>query len=238
MRCGDIHAPILRYSVRREGIGTLSEGGVHRSLKYYIEPDDSRHEIDVMGSVADIKNELGIFEIQTRSFENLVPKLEKFLRDHRVTVVVPLALEKTVSSVDRDSGTVSVTRKSPKHERPSGLCRELYKIKDFLLCENFSLRIISLDVSEYRETHKGRRGKIIDRVPNAVISDIELKTPDDYARIFLPDTLPQHFTAKDYSAAIGVNGRISHYGIKLMTYMGRAELSGKIKNAFVYKRAE
>ena len=54
----------------RQGIGTQSERLVHSTLKYYLEPDDSCHEIPIGSYVADIfQKETGqIIEIQTKGF--------------------------------------------------------------------------------------------------------------------------------------------------------------------------
>ena len=38
----------------RGGIGTLGERALHKILKLYFEPDQSCHEIEILGSVADI----------------------------------------------------------------------------------------------------------------------------------------------------------------------------------------
>ena len=52
-------------------IGELSEKGVHNGLKNYLEPDKSKQEIKVGRYFADIKNDSGIIEIQTKQFFKL-----------------------------------------------------------------------------------------------------------------------------------------------------------------------
>ena len=61
------------------GIGSLSEGSLHHLLKFYFEPDADRHEVGVGRYFADILNEDGIIEIQTRALYRLSPKLDAFL---------------------------------------------------------------------------------------------------------------------------------------------------------------
>ena len=63
----------------KNGIGTLSEKPLHKILKYYFEPDESKHEIKVFDSVADVFDGNEIFEIQTGGFLPLVKKLKKTL---------------------------------------------------------------------------------------------------------------------------------------------------------------
>ena len=79
------------------GIGSLSEGSLHHLLKFYFEPDADRHEVGVGRYFADILNEDGIIEIQTRALYRLSPKLDAFLPLYPVTVVYPVAAVKQVS---------------------------------------------------------------------------------------------------------------------------------------------
>ena len=43
------------------GIGTLAEKTLHRTLKLALEPDEAYHEIEFLGSIADIKRDGQIF---------------------------------------------------------------------------------------------------------------------------------------------------------------------------------
>lgn len=75
-----------------QSIGTQKERLIHRTLKYFIEPDESCHEIPVGGYIADIfQRDTGhIWEIQSSGFDKLRGKLEAFLPEHQVTVVLPI----------------------------------------------------------------------------------------------------------------------------------------------------
>lgn len=73
------------------GIGSVSEGSLHHFLKFYFEPDADLHEVGVGRYFADIRNEDGILEIQTRALYRLKPKLDAFLPLDAVTVVYPVA---------------------------------------------------------------------------------------------------------------------------------------------------
>ena len=81
---------VLHLQPKGTLIGTLSEKTIHAILKYYLEPNASCHEIRVGSFFADIKNEQGIFEIQTRQFYKLQGKLAVFLEQYPVTVVYPI----------------------------------------------------------------------------------------------------------------------------------------------------
>ena len=75
---------VINEAIVREGIGTLNEKTIHTVLKHYYEPDVSHHEIKVGRYYADIYNENGIIEIQTRQFNRLRLKLNEFLNEYRV----------------------------------------------------------------------------------------------------------------------------------------------------------
>ena len=72
------------------GIGTRKEKILHSILKYTIEPREQYHEVKHLGSICDIKNEEGIYEIQTRGLYRLGSKLDKFLKESRVHIIYPV----------------------------------------------------------------------------------------------------------------------------------------------------
>ena len=143
-------AAVLGEGIERAGIGTLSERALHRILKLAAEPNEEFHEKKILGSVADIANAHGIIEIQTRAFERLVPKLSKFLAEHSVEVLYPIARQKRLHWINPETGEISPPRKSPKMGKPSDAFFELYKIRAFLGHENFAVRLVLLDMEEYR----------------------------------------------------------------------------------------
>lgn len=99
---------------QRQGIGTLGERSLHAVMKYWLDPDDSHHEIRLERCVADIFDGQQVTEIQTRGFSALRPKLERLLETYPVTVVHPLTWHKTLVWVDPASGETSKPRRSPK----------------------------------------------------------------------------------------------------------------------------
>ena len=74
-----------------EIIGTLGERSLHAVLKRFLQPDENRHEVRVGRYVADIFDENGVTEIQTRQFYKMKRKLAAFLPEHAVTVVYPVS---------------------------------------------------------------------------------------------------------------------------------------------------
>lgn len=213
-------AAVLGAGIDREGIGTLSERALHHILKLAIEPNEALHEQKLYGSVADILNENGITEIQTRAFERLVPKLSKFLPTHRVQVVYPIARQKRLHWIDPETREISEPRKSPKRGKASDAFFELYKLRAFLGHENLSVLLVFLDVEEYKYQNgygreKKRGAARIERIPTAFCEQLLLSSREDY-RVFLPEGLAREFTAKQYAKAIGQKPRYAYLGLRIL----------------------
>ena len=221
------------------GIGRLSEKYIHRTLKFYLEPDESKHEVEYLGSVADIKNGSGITEIQTRSFEYLSQKLEKFLKYDKVTLVCPIVKNKYITTLTEDGKVIS-RKKSPMQKGLSDLAIELYKIKEFILDNNIEIRLMLLEAEAYRTQKassprpKYKKGRVY---PTDVLEEITLNNKEDF-RIFLPDTLPEKFKRSEYNKAIKARAKFSYYALKLCEHLGFVKQVGKQGNAFIYEKCK
>ena len=210
------------------GIGTLSERILHRALKYYFEPNSEYHEVEFLGSIADIKNPQGIIEIQTRSLSRLSKKLEKILPEERVTVVYPIAVERRMSWLDEESGETTPFRKVSRRGRASDALKELSLIADILLNENLTVVLVLLNTEEIKLKNgvgrdKKRGGERIARIPKQLVDIIELKSKRDYIRLIPSPILlenPQDFTAKEFYRAAALRGRRSYYALKLLLDLG------------------
>ncbi len=222
-------------------IGRLSEKTLHRILKYYIEPNDAFHEIAFMGSVADIKNSKGIFEIQTRSTERLNPKLSKFLAESRVTLVLPLAAEKRLSWLDTESCTISEPRKSPKTETLFDALFELSKIKSHLLHENFKLKLLFLSVSEFRylngyDKTKKHGSTRCERIPNKLISELDFDNVRELCEAVAKELPDGEFTAAEFKKLTRRTARRNHYILHFLLDFGVISRAGSRGKAFLYKK--
>ena len=231
---------VLFEDEKQNTIGRLGEKSLHKIIKFYLEPDESFHEIKYLGSVADIKNAQGVYEIQTRSTEKLIPKLDKFLSETPVTVVIPLATEKTVRWLDTESGELTEPRKSPRHENEYTVLRELYKIRSFLNNKNLRVKLLYLRVEEYRylngwDKERKRGSTRMERIPLELLDEREFCTPRDYASL-IPESLSEVFTSKELVKAAKIPQRISSYATAALVHAGVIEKIGKKGNAFLYKR--
>ena len=216
---------------RDSGIGTLNEKILHAVIKHYIEPDSEKREIKVGASVADVFNSDGITEIQTRSFEKLIKKLPALLETSPVTVVLPIPHVKWVSWLDKESGELSPKRKSPKTGRIYDCLYELSKIRKFLADERLTIKVMLIDMDEYRNLDGwgkgGKRGSSrYDRIPLELFGEYVLNSPSDYLA-FIPEELEEKFTLKDYMKLTKIKQRYASAAIYILRDMNLVELTGK-----------
>lgn len=222
-----------------QSIGRLGEKTLHAALKRYFEPDTVLHEVKVGRYVADIHNESGITEIQTRDLGKLRNKLTAFLEEHPVTVVYPMPAKKWLIWIDGE-GALSKPRKSPKAAIPAQCLVELYKLKPQFLHPNFRLCVVMLELEEYRLQNGwgngGKRGSTRhDRIPLRLTSVHHFDCPADYAQL-IPSQLAEPFTAKEFGKATGLPPKGASAAMTVLRTLDLVELTGKRKQAFLYCR--
>lgn len=223
-------------------IGTLREKRLHAAVKRYLCPDEACHERPVGdllmedGSkprrmVADILTDSHILEVQTGGFFPLREKIGWYLTHTpcRVTVVHPIPAVKYLSWIDPEDGSILSRRKSPKRGRVRDVAKELYWVSDFIGDPRFAVRLLLLELEEYRmadgwSRDKKRGSNRYERFPTALLGDVTLWTPADYASFFLPPALtapdaegaPPVFTAAAYAKAAGIRGKATYSTIHLL----------------------
>ncbi|MGB8452790.1 MAG: hypothetical protein WCD89_10690 [Anaerocolumna sp.] len=222
------------------GIGTLGEKTVHAILKNYLVSDESCHEIKVGNFYADIVDENGIIEIQTRNFDKLRRKLNAFLEFSPVTLVYPIPHTKWLRWVNEETGEVSPPRKSPKTGTPYMIFPELYKIKNYLLHPNLHLHIILLNLEEYRllngwSKDKKKGSTRNDGIPTDLVEEVTIKNLTEYKKL-IPECLPDTFTSKDYQKAAGLRISDASTALNILNYVGAVNRIGKKGRAYLYSR--
>lgn len=229
-------------------IGTLREKRLHAAVKLYLCPDETCHERPVADlwpveempaksrrMVADILTDGCIFEVQTGGFFPLKPKIEWYLAHTpcHVTVVHPIPTVKYLSWIDPADGSILSRHKSPKRGRVRDVAKELYWLSDFIGDPRLSVRILLLELEEYRladgwSRDKKRGSNRYERFPTALLGDVTLTTSADYAAYFLPPALSSPdtegncpvFTAAEYAKATGIRGKATYSTIHLLERLG------------------
>lgn len=231
---------VLGEKISTVGVGGLSEKSLHKILKLTIEPNSENHEVKFLGSVADIKNEDGIFEIQSKNPYLLEKKLKKFLPTTPVTLVMPIICEKYIRWIDVETGEISEPKKSPKKEDVYTALNALMPIASFIFDPNFSVKLMLLCADEYKrldgwDKTRKKGGSKADRIPSELIEVIDLKEPEDFMK-YIPRELSEIFLARDFALAIKRPSRFTYYVIKFFERLGLISKAGKQGRAFVYKK--
>jgi hypothetical protein len=185
--------------------------------------------------VADILTEGHIMEVQTGGFFPLREKIGWYLTHTpcRVTVVHPIPAVKYLSWIDPADGSILSRHKSPKRGRVKDVAKELYWLSDYIGDPRFAVRLLLLELEEYRladgwSRDKKRGSNRYERFPTALLGDVTLWTPADYAACFLPPALSSPdaegnypvFTAAAYAKATGVRGKATYSTIHLLERLG------------------
>lgn len=229
---------IIGRSHSDKGIGTLAEKTLHAVLKMYYEPDEDNHEVAIDGYFADIYNEHGIIEIQTRQLNKLRDKLSVFLNEYQVRIVYPMPYEKYLSWIEPETGRIASRRKSPKRCTMYDAMYELYKIKAFLKNPNLKVTLLLIDMEEYKflngwSRDKKRGGVRYDRIPVGIRRIIELDCPQDYMQ-FVPEGLENGFTSADFANVAHIDRQTAASVLAMLNYMEQVKRVGKTGNAYIY----
>lgn len=223
----------------RAGIGTLGEKTLHAVVKHYLEPDERFHEVRVGPYVADVCRDGAICEIQTKQLFRLRKKLEAYLPEHPVTVVYPIASGKRLIWIDEDTGETTPPRRSPKRRSPAHALPELYGIRDFLPHPNLRVRLLLIQMDEYRRlngwSENRKRGSwCSDRIPVELSGDLLLSSPEDYIRL-IPPGLPPQFTSRDFAKELRMTSGDASSGLNVLLSLGAVTRIGKIGRAYAYE---
>ena len=252
-------------------IGTLREKRLHAAVKLYLCPDETCHErpaADLIPReseapqkfrrmVADILWDDHVMEVQTGGFFPLKEKIAWYLTHTscRVTVVHPIPAVKYLSWINPSDGSIISRSKSPKRGRVRDVAKELYWLSEFIGNPRLSVRLLLLELEEYRladgwSKDKKRGSNRYERFPTALLGDVTLTTPADYAEYFLPPALSAPdtegntplFTAAAYAKATGIRGRATYAVIHLLEKLGlvaeQEEKAGRSKTYRVCPRRE
>ena len=249
-------------------IGTLQEKRMHAAIKRYLCADTACHERPVPDFlaaeesggrsrrvVADILTDGEIMEVQTSGFHPLRKKIDYYLTHtpYRVTAVHPIPAVRYLSWINPADGQIISRRKSPKRGRVKDVARELYWLSEYAGNPRFSIRLLLVELEEYRLadgwSRDGKRGSNrYERFPTALLGDVTLATADDYAAYFLPASLcdcsddlgdprgsSRPFTAADYARASGIHGMATYSMLRLLCSLGLVEQTEKIGRSQGYR---
>ncbi len=220
-------------------LGTYNEKRLHLILKRFVCDDPELYEAKVGKYVADIADGETLTEIQTGGLYPLREKLKYYLgqTDYRVRIVHPVIYSKQLLRVDKESGELIRSRKSPMRPKQWEIMQEIYRIGDFVSDPRLELYILYITADEYRysdeRVRRRRKGKYDSELfPRSLLKTIRLCGSEDYR--FLLDGMPKIFSAKEYGKEKGVTGRSLYSTLNLLVKLGFLERRKVNSRSFEY----
>lgn len=233
-------ARILTAEREIKSIGELGEKTIHAVVKDYIAVKDEYKEIKVGKYVADIFDGERIYEIQSAGWGYLRHKLDAFLEEYPVTVIYPLPHKKLIIWINPETGELIAKNKSPITGSVYEAFKEFYRIKAYLPHPNLSLRLLLIDMEEYRladgwSRDKKRGSHRIDRYPLGLVDDILLAGADDFKKL-IPDEISEPFTVKELAKYLHVRKAKIGFFVNVLRDMDVIEFVGRKKREYLYKK--
>ncbi len=223
----------------RNSIGTYKEKSVHLALKQFFESNPDNTEVKVGGFVADIRNGTGIHEIQTSGFGKMRNKLEAFLSEEAVEIIYPVITSRNVRWVSPDTGEIEKEYKSPKHDVPAVIFKELLYLGEHLYSPSLTITVVTLEADETRlldgyGADKRRRATKYDIVPTKLCDVMMFTSPYELGAL-LPYADGDVVYIKELKKYMKLGGRNGSAAIKVLENIGIIEKDGKDGRLVRYK---
>jgi hypothetical protein len=236
---------VLEIDASQEGeipaIGTLNEGALHAQLKNWYQRPGDRIEQVVGGFVVDLVRGDLLVEIQTGSFAPLRRKLELLTRQHRVRLVTPLPLVRTIVRLSEEGEPLS-SRRSPRRGRVEDIFSRLVSIPSLLCHSHFELELLLTHQGELRVYRPGkafrRHGWVVAGRRLVSVEQSVRITSRNGAACLLPPSLPELFDTAQLADAAAIERRLAQQMTYCLRAMGVLHPMGKRGNAIVYRRAD
>jgi hypothetical protein len=217
------------------------ETSLHRQLKAMYAGEEARTEERLDGFRIDAIRGKQLIEIQHGSLAAIRDKISRLLEKHRVLVVKPLILQKTLVRQDAKGGSVLSRRRSPKVETVLSLFDELIYFTRVFPHRNLTLETPLVEVDELRYPGHGRRRRwrendflVEDQRLVSIRETHRFKTNQDLLAL-LPPTLPQQF----HTGHLAQGLEIQRWNAQRIAYVlrkcGAATECGKAGNARLYE---
>jgi hypothetical protein len=219
------------------------ETSLHRDLKRLYSDQDDRFEVVLGAHRIDVVAGGRLVEIQLGSLAAIRDKVRALVKDHRVLVVRPIVVQKTLVKLSSKDGPVAERRKSPKRGTILDLFDELVHFTRVFPHERLTLEAPLIDIEEWRYPGHGRRRRwrrddyeVQDQKLVAVGRTYRFRTAADLARL-ITGPLPERFETGQLAASLGVHRRTAQRIAYCLREMGAACAVGKQGNARLYQFA-
>jgi hypothetical protein len=219
------------------------ETSLHQDLKNLYGGEEKRFEVTLGKYRIDAVAEGRLIEIQVASLSAIRDKIRTLLEEHRVVVVKPIVVRKTLIKRIAEEGEVVSRRQSPKRGTIFDLFHELVHFTNVFPHKRLTLEVPMIDIEEWRYPGHGRRRRwrredylVEDQKLVAVRETHRFRTAEDLARL-VSGPLPRPFHTGDLSESLGVPRWIAQRIAYCLRRMNAVKEVGKRGNARLYEFA-
>ena len=115
---------------------------------------------------------------------------------------------------------------------------ELYKIKTFLRDPNLRIKLVLLDVEEYRllngwSKDKKKGSSRYDRIPLELVEEVDIARLEDYMQ-FVPYQLEDSFTSREFAKAAHIPLSLAQTVLHILYHVGIVTRVGKKGREYLY----
>ena len=217
------------------------ETSLHRELKKRYAAGQAQTEVRVGSYRSDVVRGKELIEIQHGSLAAIRDKVRRLLADHRVLIVKPLVVRKTLIKQDAKDGAVCSRRISPKRGTLVDLFDELVHFTRVFPHPRLALEVVLVEIEEWRYPGHGRRRwwrrndqVVADQKLVSVGAIQRLRTAADLVKL-LPAPLPSRFHTGQLAESLDISRRVAQRVAYCLREMGAVKSVGKQGNAFVYQ---
>lgn len=219
------------------------ETTLHRQLKALYAGQEARTEERLEGYRIDAVRGEELVEIQHGSLAAIRDKIRRLLEGHRVLVVKPLVVRKTLVSLKRKGGKELGRKFSPKRGSILDLFEELVYFTRVFPHPNLTIETPLVEIEERRYPGHGRRRRwrakdfqVEDQRLLAVQSVERFATCADLWRL-VPRELAAPFHTGQLAESLGIRRWVAQRIAYCLRKTGAASIAGKQGNAWLYERA-
>ncbi|MBN2473715.1 MAG: hypothetical protein JXB62_03855 [Pirellulales bacterium] len=133
------------------------ETSLHRELKSLYAGRHAQFEVPLDKYRVDVVSDGRLIEVQHGSLAAIRDKVRRLLQRHRVTVVKPIVIRKTLVKQTAKGGSVTGRRLSPKRGRLLDLFDDLVHFTRVFPHQRLILEVPLVDIEEWRYPGHGRR---------------------------------------------------------------------------------
>ena len=219
------------------------ETTLHRQLKALYAGPGACIEQRIAGFRIDAVCDDRLVEIQHGSLAAIRGKIARLLENHKVLVVKPLVIRKSLVRLAKRGGKELARRLSPKQGSLLDLFHELIYFTRVFPHPRLTLQTPLVEVEERRYPGHGRRRRwrrndyvIQDQRLLAVTAVHQFQAAADLLAL-LPADLPDQFHSGHVADQLAIRRWIAQRIVYCLRQTGAAETCGKAGNAVLYRRA-